>query len=308
MAIFCALDDVPGKGTQDDPIRNTQNRTHRPALECSDPLHNAREGRWFYPIMQSIHRCPFCCHDRPSKEALKDKVRKLQQRIARGEAKAEQSEVYLKVKKSVYDLFQAFATRLQPLLEAAEKLETVRVQREFGVYGRITCTEQELRLAQLDIATAETVNDPTYDLYLMLATGIPVDEILHMRQAGGRQPRYPEMRAFYQQQETSRSIQREVNETKKWLRKTHTVKKGGSDETEEVASLDPKTRAGMIGKLFDIEQKILANLPTPPKQAEIHFGADDNTPAAQLAMRRVYLYEATRPGTPENPGGPGPVR
>jgi hypothetical protein len=273
---------------------NADARTRYGVAECSDPLHNLDEaGRWFFRMLPGQKRCPLCNRERPNLKAKQQyaalKLRRAAQRAA---TRPTPGCVRPAVPEVVWQLFELCRPALEALLPKEGWPDNEqRVERSFGLYGKIRCTEAQVRLSYLDVAC----DDPKRALslpMLSLLTGIKLDDIIAMREGGGSNPNYPNMRAHFQGERTSYEIQATVEKEMLEL-------KGGD--------LNAKLRSDAMQRLLMMKWRILDRLPDPPKSAEISFGDDDAMPAGQLAKRLWTLYVKSSPGLDGRDPGPGPV-
>lgn len=275
--------------------------TKNPPKECNDPLHpplidGKPIGKWFHPSLAHHQRCPLCCKARPS---LSDRLRAERKRDKKFKAQSPED-------RREVQAFKAFRRQLDKFKSEADKLNDEPALRSFGTYGKIRCSEREARLAQLDIAKDD--GEAELDaLVLSIVTGFSVGEILAMRQGEGRQPRYPEIRAFYQIQNSSKAIYARIRQLRStisaWMKASPPCPACGT-----VPNVDVNKAMTLEGKLLDLEMKLFDLQPEPEKHAEISFGEKDKLPPETLAADMVAAMCLSEPPTAEHAGGPGPLR
>ena len=275
-----------------------------PMKECTDPVHPADVdgtpiGRWFHPVMQKHSRCPICTHARPCKAVL----RRMKQKAA-GTLKPRKHKP-----RGEKQAFNTFSHRLELLRSEAAKLSDDPVLRSFGTYGKIRCLEREARLAQLDVAKDDGAAEFNA-VELSIITGLPVGDVLAMRQGEGRQPRYPEMRAFYQIQDASKAHYARIRRMRADIARLSLATGISCEKCGQPYAIDPNKVLVLEGRLMDLEAKLYTLQPEPEKKAEIHFGDKDKQPPEQLAAERVVSMLLTEPPSPDSErlGGPGPLR
>lgn len=275
---------IVGAGTQADPYVYEMGARTRPPIECADQQHNAEHGKWFIPAFPTTARCPWCSTERPAKSTLLHGK-------AHQHPKPPPAKKAVQVDKAEWETFQFFRGWILKVKADAQRLTDERTMHDFGVYGKIRCTEREHRLAELEVASLKS--NPLPVDYLSIATGLSVSEIEALRSGAGANPDYPQIQAACQIKETRGELLTIIKEWQEVL-------------ADPEMPLADKSKA--YKEIVAKHSQLLDLLPKPKKKEPLDFGPRDQTPAEELATQAIAQMLLTEPPTDSRPGGPGPLR
>ena len=325
---------IVGQGSVENPWRYENGpRTGEPR-ECDDSQHDTEKERWFLPQTRKAKRCPWCSSARPSDMTLRFKQRAAD--IKAGKVKAESAKLRtVQVDRAEWAAFKYFKDWLAKCHAEAVRLSSERTTHDFGIYGKMKATEQEVRLAELEVATLKSrTAKPSFP---------NVEEaICWLEKYGGHQPLVEKARneidayaaavadtgilpVTFLSLATGLSVSeiealrlgsganpdypqiQAACQTRETRGEIMSIIRGWKDFLSN-PDTPLKEKSDAYKAIVVKHSQMLDLLPKPKKKEQLDLGSRDASPAESLAMRAVAEFALTEPPSEDRAGGPGPLR
>lgn len=304
------LGKVYGTGTEDDPLRPPL-RGHKlngdpnwgrsdivRQCEYIDEQSGEKCGNWFYG---QVHTAKFCPYHSPTTEKTQRRILKEhgqakpartrrankkmrrnyapQNKVIRPELSTQEYEA-LDRESEAYREFVAFRKRIKERVENMTPADIAKFDRKrnqkFGTFGTIKCSEREQLAAKL-------MGMGTPIVIASDVTGIPIDEILAMKEGGGTQQKFSLIESYYfGRYQMSKTLSYDIPELERHIRR--------------LSHSDPKGAGSLRLKLIELKRDVASWMPQPETSAGYDFGEEGDATVQDMARMRFKEFMHCRAG------------